>query len=313
MKNTVNVFILFVLLAFSCSSFSNMQTKESELLEELEILKILADAKSVYQSIEYLFCPMPPHGKIKFENKEFVLLKERMDLSIDEIKKIAPTFHMNSLPFNLKITEENQKELSTVCLSLLKDIEEVRVLMLKEKGTISLKYLEHIIALSSQNVGDYYISVSLIDKMHNLVDHPLKNTIEVLYFNESTFGDADKYFDQSLWQLVKHCPNLQVLSLGSTRMNTETLDKINLHELKKLKVLILYSNKLTELPVKITEMEQLLMLDLSGNYIKEFPDLSKLKNLKFLKINGNAITEEVFEAIKKMLPNTEIDAGKRFR
>jgi hypothetical protein len=77
--------------------------------------------------------------------------------------------------------------------------------------------------------------------------------------------------------------------------------------LKNLRTLGLYGNRISQLPASIGELTQLEAFYIDGNPIKELPkSIGGLKNLKALGIAGTQISTEEQARIQKQLPNCKI-------
>ncbi len=136
-----------------------------------------------------------------------------------------------------------------------------------------------------------------------------------------------------VFEALKYCKNLQALDLGHNAIT----DISFLRDLPNLKILILACNKLTDISV-LAELEQLEYLELFKNSISDLTPLTGLSNLKDLNICFNAVedwkplesmtflerlwvyrsaiyadktirlTDEVVDALKKALPDTEVNS-----
>ncbi|MGK0387922.1 MAG: Leucine-rich repeat (LRR) protein [Maribacter sp.] len=68
------------------------------------------------------------------------------------------------------------------------------------------------------------------------------------------------------------------------------------------------NNKIQEISSKISYMKKLGILDLSDNELTELPQtIGRLKYLERLIIRGNEFSDEEIKKIEKMLPNTVIE------
>lgn len=115
------------------------------------------------------------------------------------------------------------------------------------------------------------------------------------------YGNKLSSLPPGLWQLTE----LQELNLGSIDLNT-LLPEIG--QLSQLQKLSLHRNKLTSLPREIGQLSQLKELNLSGNQLTTLlPHIRQLKNLQKLDIRGNPLLPAEVEAIRKALPDCEIE------
>jgi Leucine-rich repeat (LRR) protein len=79
----------------------------------------------------------------------------------------------------------------------------------------------------------------------------------------------------------------------------------NISRLKKLRVLNLSYNNITELPAEISELANLEVLNVSHNHLTSLPsDLSGLKNLRVLDVSGNPIVDSDLTNVRAQLPKT---------
>jgi len=78
-------------------------------------------------------------------------------------------------------------------------------------------------------------------------------------------------------------------------------------ELTNLEVLYLYNNQLTDLPLEIFELTALKVLSLIDNQFTKLPqEIKNLKNLNLLILSGNNFSREEQTKLNLLLPNTNI-------
>jgi len=91
--------------------------------------------------------------------------------------------------------------------------------------------------------------------------------------------EIEQYFDL----IVKQCPNLKRLFLGSNQLDSLT---IKICELTSLEALYLNHNNFTQFPLRITNMTSLKELNLNINKLESIPSeishLTSLENLYFV-------------------------------
>ena len=98
-----------------------------------------------------------------------------------------------------------------------------------------------------------------------------------------------------------------IMMMGSMSMNKLTEIPVEMTELTQLNQLILSYNQITSIPPSIGNLTELKVLNLAKNKITALPDeLGKLKNLKTLNLKGNPVSEADVEKIQKMLPKCKI-------
>lgn len=123
-------------------------------------------------------------------------------------------------------------------------------------------------------------------------------------------------------------PNLKRLGLNNNKLTDvkfvderlEGLESIYLYSneiqqidceienLKNLKELLIFDNDIDSIPDCIGSLENLEKLEIWSNPIKYIsPKIQKLTNLKSMRMEKDNLTEEQMKAIRKWLPNTEIN------
>jgi Leucine-rich repeat (LRR) protein len=81
-----------------------------------------------------------------------------------------------------------------------------------------------------------------------------------------------------------------------------------IEHLKHLKELLIFGNKIDSIPSCIGSLTNLEKLEIWSNPVKYVsPEIQKLTKLKSMRMEKDNLTEEQMEAIKKWLPNTEIN------
>jgi len=163
---------------------------------------------------------------------------------------------------------------------------------LKELNLDSWKSLTNLSELYLSNVE---LSQSNMDSIGNI------NSIELLImtrctedFDSKSLKNLDKLNEiqisisgKTLPSFIYNIPNLKKLICS----NSYYLESIS-SDIKNLKYLeyIKISAKLRSLPDEINSLSNLEYLDVGYSYIKELPDMSNLKKLKYLYLNSNDLT-----------------------
>ena len=139
-------------------------------------------------------------------------------------------------------------------------------------------------------------------QLRKLPKHQIPDT--VFTFANLRWLDVSK---NKLKEIPAGIGKLQQLEYLDASKNKLTSVPYTLGFLKNLKVLLLNQNEIETLPKEISNLESLENLDLWSNEIDQFPaSISQLHKLKRLDMRVININEPEQQAIKALLPNTEI-------
>jgi Leucine-rich repeat (LRR) protein len=113
-------------------------------------------------------------------------------------------------------------------------------------------------------------------------------------------GNAFTTFPPVLAKLT----SLDEISLSSNMLDNVGSEIGNLHNLR---ILIMNFNRLKSLPKEIGNLTNLLYLEIGRNQLHTLPDeISNLTNLQELHIDGNPLSDEAKQKIRKLLPHCAI-------
>lgn len=153
---------------------------------------------------------------------------------------------------------------------------------------------DKVYRLSLKGSGGFY---GKVDAIHPRID----SLVNLQYFY--VVNEDLKDLPKGLGSLK----NLQQLYLSGNKLKNipDTL-----YTLKNLKRLDLRANQLLRVAPEIAQLTQLEFLYLNDNPQLDFlpaESIGKLKNLKYLNVKGTKINRNQMEAIKKLLPKTQIE------
>jgi hypothetical protein len=149
------------------------------------------------------------------------------------------------------------------------------------------------------------LKVLMLNKMSTVSDFEfLAELPELVHFsaNHVAFDDEDAAH-------LKRLPNLGWLQLGGTRIGDAGLAE--LRHVPRLQFLVLNGTSVTDEGVRhiaaCSNLERLMLADtaITDESVKQ---LARLKRLKYLSIGGTKITGEGVTALRKALPNANVDA-----
>lgn len=265
---------------------------------DLKIHKVVTDAIEIDRTLTSLSFTNKTHPFLSYQVK----IREQFDA----LQKQCATFSPYSCPIELTITEKNKKNTTAIAVQLHQIMAQIRMVAKKRTATFSAQQKYILLALLSENPGDYYscINPQFEFRLHN---HPLKNQQEFIGLQDISFLSILTQDDTSLWKLSYHCPNLKFISIFRAELNDKVLQRLSLDKLGQLKGINLAGNTITELPPNFNQSNTLTFLNLSNNKITFLPEnINQWNLLEYLNLKQNPISLKEQERIKKALPNATL-------
>jgi hypothetical protein len=121
-------------------------------------------------------------------------------------------------------------------------------------------------------------------------------------------GDNPSLNYDQVFELLSQIETIESLNLDYNYFNGIPESILKLKNLKRLELSMLSGKFNTPETYQIlSKLDRLEHLDISGNFFGEFPEeIALLNELKVLNIDGNGVTGEDFEKLKRQLPKTKI-------
>ncbi len=248
----------------------------------IHLTKILVDSSEIENAINSLkWKSVSEEAKASYN--QLLVYKEEIDTKLKVIESAVSKYHRSSLPVEISLEDLND-ELVAEILSLEQVCATVREKVIAGEYVFEQTGIFNQVVLSLENNGSYLESIAFDGELKKLEDHPLKEKIEIINHQDYPFHEAAEY-DESKWDLSKHCPNIKVLVLFGCELEPYQLERFGLDKMKHLQA-----------------------LELSENFLYELPEcIFKLKNLKFLNLSDNeGFRPSDKERLRKKLPNTFI-------
>jgi len=274
--------------------------------DKLKYSKIIADSQSVSNTI-YSLSNRCKNADTKLDIDKFIKHKVKIDKLLKEFSLNETGYEYNYLPLEISYSEKNIDKVKLITTILSTLLNEVRILIHKERFNIAPNQISLALKLSSVNPDNYYESINSSNDLITLEDHKLKDLIEIMSMQDMNFKERAITSDLSIMNLWEHCPNIKVLELFGTELTYKELCELKLNKLRKLKSLILADNNLEELPSYFSSMQKLEYLDLRNNNLLYLPiELSNFNKLKYLNVEKNKLPEKEKERLRKQLSSTII-------
>ena len=269
-----------------------------DLSQYMQIKKSMADAVAVYNTLQLL--------KEKPEFKDLKRHSDNLDTLFTQLKNEGTGFVPWAYPLSLTITDQNRMAVYNIVAKIIQIRRFVQQETKKYQVRYGTKYYASYLRLTCENPGDYYSAVDSSGQFA-LYEHPLLKEVEFLGLQDIGFEEVMTTSDSSLWNMTKYCPKLKMLYLFAAEVTDTVLTRLQLEKFKKMEILELSENNITQLPSTFNTTNSLHYLGLSQNNITALPEnSSKWTNLKILNLRGNPLSEEEQERITKALPHTEI-------
>ncbi|MEY3445208.1 MAG: hypothetical protein RLZZ519_3489 [Bacteroidota bacterium] len=212
-------------------------------------------------------------------------------------------YQRHSLPVELQpISNETAPKVKANCDQLIAITENCRKILKTTEKQRSPEMFADAWTIFSPHPGCYYMGMN----WDPLCKHSLRMEMNSIQIQDYPFSEAAAS-DPCLMEMAKHAPNLTELVAFGCDIDDATLAAMHLEQLKKLTVLDLAENSISEVPQNLLEAGSIRSLSLAKNEISQMPaDLKPFSGLLYLELNGNKISESEQARIKKGLPGTKV-------
>lgn len=226
--------------------------------------------------------------------------KEFTDLDSAKVfKKYVKKLALTSKSYD-KIPREIHKFKNLHSLDLSdNNIEKITYLICNKESLRELKMANNKIIKIPKRIRRLSFLKS-IDLSNNLID-----TIALEFMSLRHLEYCDLSGNQ-----IRYLPRMNFRKLKYLYLDDNLLTEVPgfIGRMKKLVELSLSGNDLDEITKRVGYLKRLEVLDLSDNNLTTLPKtFARLKKLSMLRISGNPISQEEFQKIREMLPNTTIE------
>jgi hypothetical protein len=212
-------------------------------------------------------------------------------------------YQRHSLPVELQpISKEVEPKVKATCDQLIAITEACRKLLKANEKQQSPEMFADVWTVFSPHPGCYYQGMNW-DPLCKLSLRLEMNSIQM---QDYPFSEAAAS-DPCLLEIAKHAPNLTELVAFGCEIDDATLTTLHFEQLKKLTVLDLAENSLTEVQTSLMGAGSIRSLSLAKNKITHLPeDLKPFSGLIYLELNGNKLSDSEKERIRKGLLGTKV-------
>ncbi len=263
-------------------------TTQAQATSTERIVQIILDAEAVYNA-----------------GSRLPVLADEMTNLEAYLCQLGPMigYQRHSLPIELQpISNEVAPKVKATCDQLIAITEACRKLLKANEKLHGPEKFADVWTVFSPHPGCYYLGMN----WDPLCKHVLRSEMNSIQIQDYPFTEAAAT-DPCLLEIAQHAPNLTELVAFGCDIDDATLSSLHLENLKKLTVLDLAENSLTEVPTSLVAAGSIRSLSLAKNQITQLPaDLKPFVGLVYLELNGNKLSESEKERIRKGLPGTKV-------
>ena len=249
-----------------------------------------------------------PTGIIALDlaNQSIVALNLNPFMTLKALKNLSLAYnYLIALPRGFLSGLENLENL-TLRGNRLRSLEKN---MFKETNKLSILNLRD----NSLTVLPKGLFMGMVNLEHLNLWGNLINSLHENLFNETSKLTYISFYKNNLFQLsnnlFKGLSSLLTLDLDDN--NIIVVNKEMFRDLLNLRVLHLRNNRFVALNINLFQHTlKIRVLDLSGNRLVIIPDISKLRELFYLNVKGNKLTDITDETFSDLPNQTELVAGQ---